>query len=347
MAALLLATQIALIAPVPVDDGLLVCAGARRLAWLVAGQGAVSSVSSPACATGAPFSSTRWRSSSSRRWCPGCILGILAALLPGGAGLMTDLMTVLLDSRSRANAVCQLLRQLPRRFRYQRRRCLIAPASGRWEFSAAPSIRFISATCVSPKRPPTVSSSPACAGFRPAGRLCAHAPQVTARQRLAMVRLATADNPRFTIDAAEVEAARPSYTVPTLERLRQADQCGRQRPLVLLIGADAFAGLPGWHRWQSLFDLAHIAVAHRPGFSIDSACLPAELASCYRDRFCGQPGDCWPSHLPGRIVTFAMTQLAISATQIRGLLAKGSSPRYLLPDKVIAYILTKHLYPEY
>lgn len=187
------------------------------------------------------------------------------------------------------------------------------------------------------------------AGVRwiPAGQPALRAsPQVTARQRLAMVRLAIANNPLFTIDAAEVEADRPSYTVPTLERLRQVDQCGRQRPLVLLIGADAFAGLPGWHRWRSLFDLAHLAVAQRPGFSIDSACLPAELASCYRDRFSASPATLAESPA-GRIVTFTMTQLAISATGIRGLLAKGSSPRYLLPDKVIAYILTKHLYPEY
>jgi len=170
-------------------------------------------------------------------------------------------------------------------------------------------------------------------------------PQVTARQRLAMVCLAIADNPRFSVDAAEVEADRPSYTVPTLERLRQVDQCGQQRPLVLLVGADAFAGLPGWHRWRSLFDLAHLAVAQRPGFPIDGACLPAELASCYRDRFSASPAALAASPA-GRIVTFTMSQLAISATQIRGLLTKGYSSRYLLPDEVIAYIQTEHLYPE-
>lgn len=170
-------------------------------------------------------------------------------------------------------------------------------------------------------------------------------PQVTARQRLAMVRLATAENCRFTVDTAEVEAAQPSYTVTTLERLREADQCGPQRPLVLLVGADAFAGLPGWHRWWSLFDLAHLAVAQRPGFPIEDACLPADLASCYRDRFSASPAALAESPA-GRIVTFTMSQLAISATQIRGLLTKGHSSRYLLPDEVIAYIQTEHLYPE-
>ena len=171
-------------------------------------------------------------------------------------------------------------------------------------------------------------------------------PQVTAGQRLAMVRLATAENRRFAVDAAEVEAAQPSYTVTTLERLREANQCGQQRPLVLLVGADAFSGLPGWHRWQSLFDLAHLAVAHRPGFAVDVAQLPAALAACYRERLCTSPATLSGSP-SGHIITFAMTQLAISATQIRRLLASGGSVRYLLPDTVIAYIQDQHLYPEY
>ena len=95
------------------------------------------------------------------------------------------------------------------------------------------------------------------------------APRVAAAQRLEMVRLAIAGNPRFELDSAEVEAAQPSYTVPTLERLRQSDCIGSERPLVLLVGADAFAGMAGWHRWESLFELAHVGVAHRPGYPVE------------------------------------------------------------------------------
>lgn len=205
----------------------------------------------------------------------------------------------------------------------------------------------------------------------PAGRpALRQAPQATARRRLAMVRLAIAGNPRFECDAAEVEAAvveaadpegaageraavegaaiegaPPSYTVPTLEGLRRADRCGRQRPLVLLLGADAFAGLSGWYRWQSLFDLVHLAVAHRPGFPIDADRLPAALAAHYAARSCASPTALAESP-SGGIVTFAMTPLAISATQIRALLVRGCSARYLLPDEVLAYIRHNHLYPE-
>lgn len=167
------------------------------------------------------------------------------------------------------------------------------------------------------------------------------APQVTAAQRLAMVLRSTADNPRFSVDPAEVEAAAPSYTVHTLERLRS--ELGTAQPLVLLLGADAFAGLPTWHRWQDILSLAHLAVSYRPGFPVDANSLPEVL----REVFCrcqlNHP-DALKGAPAGGIVTFSMTQLAISATQIRGLLAASQSARYLLPDTVLDYISSHSLY---
>ncbi len=166
-------------------------------------------------------------------------------------------------------------------------------------------------------------------------------PQVTAGQRLDMVRRATAGNPCFTVDPAEVEAAAPSYTVHTLERLRR--ELGEAQPLVLLVGADAFAGLAAWHRWRDLFALAHIAVSHRPGFPVETASLPHELATEFTDRRLAD-ASALRAAPAGGIVTFAMTQLAISATQIRKLLANGLSARYLLPDDVLDYIQIHSLY---
>ena len=166
-------------------------------------------------------------------------------------------------------------------------------------------------------------------------------PQVTAGQRLAMVRCATAGNPRFSVDAGEVEAAAPSYTVHTLERLRA--ELGAQQQLVLLVGADAFAGLATWHRWRDIFGLTHVAVSHRPGFPVETASLPHELATEFNDRRLTDVGALRASPAGG-IATFAMTQLAISATQIRKLLANGLSARYLLPDDVLDYIQLHSLY---
>ncbi|MGE5472296.1 MAG: nicotinate-nucleotide adenylyltransferase [Bacteroidota bacterium] len=166
-------------------------------------------------------------------------------------------------------------------------------------------------------------------------------PQVTAGQRLAMVRDATAGNDRFTVDASEVEAPAPSYTVHTLERLRR--ELGAGQSLVLLVGADAFGGLSGWHRWRDIFALAHVAVSHRPGFPVEIDSLPHELGIEFSERRTGDVDDLKAAP-GGAIVTFAMTQLAISATQIRKLLANGLSARYLLPDSVLDYIQTHSLY---
>lgn len=166
-------------------------------------------------------------------------------------------------------------------------------------------------------------------------------PQVTAGQRLDMVRWATAGNERFSVDASEVEASEPSYTVHTLERLRR--ELGDSQQLVLLVGADAFAGLATWHRWRDIFALAHVAVSHRPGFPVEAASLPHELAAEFNARRLADAGALKTS-THGAIVTFAMTQLAISATQIRKLLANELSARYLLPDDVLDYIQIHSLY---
>jgi nicotinate-nucleotide adenylyltransferase len=181
--------------------------------------------------------------------------------------------------------------------------------------------------------------------FIPAGTPPLRAvPQCAARDRLAMVELALATLPGFSVDPGEVLAAAdspaPSYTVATLERQRRLH--GAQRPLLLLLGADAFARLESWHRWRELFALAHIGVATRPGHGIrvgaGGTALDAEFAA--RE---GAAADLAGAPA-GRIVPFAITALEISATAIRERLAKGLSVRYLVPDPVLDYIETRQLY---
>lgn len=175
----------------------------------------------------------------------------------------------------------------------------------------------------------------------PAGAPPHRAPPATAAaHRLEMVRLAIAGNPRFTLDAAEAESAAPSYTVPTLERLR--GELGTQCAIVLLLGVDAFLGLPGWHRWQALFALAHIAVANRPGFPLDAKGMAAPLAQALFKR--RAEASALRAAACGSIVQFDMTALGISATSLRAQLAAGRSARYLLPDPVLDYIGRNSLY---
>lgn len=165
-------------------------------------------------------------------------------------------------------------------------------------------------------------------------------PRVAAAHRLEMVKRAVSGNPAFTVDDAETRAAEPSYTVTTLERLRAGQG---SRPLVLLMGADAFLGLAAWHRWRELFALAHIGVATRPGFELSVEDLPPEVAAACAGRIDGGP-DALAKSPAGRVVQFSMTPLAISASLLRAQLAAGSSVRYLLPDPVAEYIDRHHLY---
>lgn len=167
------------------------------------------------------------------------------------------------------------------------------------------------------------------------------APGSAAHHRLEMVRLAIEGNPGFALDAAEVQSAAPSYTVTSLERLRSLH--GRQKPLVLLLGADAFAGLTGWHRWQELFALVHLAVATRPGHQLESRLLPTALQREFQARLAQDPQALGRAPA-GAILPFAITALDISGTLIRKALATDTSARYLLPDPVLDYIAEHRLY---
>ena len=164
-------------------------------------------------------------------------------------------------------------------------------------------------------------------------------PATSAVHRLAMARLAVADNPRFRVDAHEVHSDAPSYTVVTLARLRA--ELGDTVPLWLLLGADAFLGLPQWHDWCRLFDLANIAVAARPGAQTDEHALAEPLGSVVRPR---RVDDARDAGAAGAVLWHEMTPLDISATAIRGAFAQRRSARYLLPDPVLGYIQEHQLY---
>jgi len=168
-------------------------------------------------------------------------------------------------------------------------------------------------------------------------------PRVTAADRLAMTRAACAGNPRFVVDDRECRRQGPSFTVDTLMDLR-AD-LGNQRPLCLLMGVDAFLGLTTWSRWETLFDLTHIAIAHRPGFALDPAEMPPQLAR-YLERFTADTISQIHAAAAGSIWLQPITPLDISATVIRAAIQGGQSPRYLLPDSVLDYIRRNTLYKD-
>jgi nicotinate-nucleotide adenylyltransferase len=162
-------------------------------------------------------------------------------------------------------------------------------------------------------------------------------PIADAGLRLAMVRAAVADQPGFRVDDREVRRSGVSYSVDTLSELRAENP---DRSLCLILGMDAFLGLPGWHRWREILELAHVIVAHRPGWKAPTS---GPLGELMVDRGTGSVRDLHTARA-GRIYVHAVTQLEISSTDLRQIITSGRDPRFLVPDSVREIILDTGCY---
>jgi len=164
--------------------------------------------------------------------------------------------------------------------------------------------------------------------FLPAGQpwLKASTPISPAKHRLEMVRLAIADNPHFELCTAEVDRPGPSYAVDTMDELRR--RLGSEVKLFFLLGSDCLGELPRWKEPQRLIQLCRLVVFTRPGFSLPPM-EGLELAI---------PG------LAKNSVSVQVTQVDISATDIRRRVAQGAAVRQFVPPAVEDYILKQGLY---
>ena len=167
------------------------------------------------------------------------------------------------------------------------------------------------------------------------------APGATARQRARMLELAIGHEPGLRVDRRELGRDGPSYTVDTLRELRAG--LGPAAPLAWLVGADAFRGLPGWHRWPELMDLAHFVVAVRPGHDLDS--LPPELATACAGRWRDDPAELAATPA-GSLFRLPMPLHPASATELRRRLRAGQDDGGWLAPAVKDYILVRGLYTE-
>jgi nicotinate-nucleotide adenylyltransferase len=160
-----------------------------------------------------------------------------------------------------------------------------------------------------------------------------HRPQPAASpsQRLAMLEAAVRDLAGIRVDARELDRSGPSYTVDTLAALRREQGA---RPLVLAMGADAFAGLPSWHRWEELIGLAHLAVLTRPDSHqrLDPRLenLLAQAGTADASSLAGKPA--------GALIRLEIPPIPVSSTLIRQRLAAGRSLAHLVPAAVLALI---------
>jgi len=162
-------------------------------------------------------------------------------------------------------------------------------------------------------------------------------PRATSAQRAEMLRIALQDCADLQLDERELQRDKPSYTYETLLDLRA--ELGSEVSLVLCMGEDAFAGLPGWYCWQELIRLAHIAVIARPGWTVPESGEARDLLDRHeRD---ARSLDESPA---GAIVLQSPRLLPISATEIRQQIRAGKSAQFLVPDAVWNYIKANQLY---
>jgi nicotinate-nucleotide adenylyltransferase len=152
-----------------------------------------------------------------------------------------------------------------------------------------------------------------------------------AAHRLAMLELALASNPHFSISTVDLERAGPSYTVDTLRLLRK--QWSEQVALYFVIGWDSLEELGSWYDPQGVLEqLDHLVAVHRPGH---------QERPGYREQLeAGLPG------IQQRLLTVPVPQLDISASELRQRVAEGRPIRYQTPDSVVEYIREHHLYRE-
>lgn len=159
-------------------------------------------------------------------------------------------------------------------------------------------------------------------------------PAASAAMRVEMLQLALQNQPQLRIDLRELNRPGASYMVDTLKSLRLDYP---DTALLLFIGTDAFNQLHQWHQWQQLFDYAHIVVMTRPSYHAQP------LAAFFAERLARLAIEL-AEHHAGKLYFQPITQLDISATAIRNLIAQRQNPGFLLPDTVIAYIRQHQLY---
>ena len=147
----------------------------------------------------------------------------------------------------------------------------------------------------------------------------------TAEQRLAMTRLATADNPYFTVSDMEMRRRGNSYTVDTLRLLKEI--YGPSHSLYFISGTDTIHDLHNWNNPEEILSLCQFIGATRPDGSeqIDS------IISSFGE-------------LGKNILKLPVPTMEISSTELRRRIRLGLSVRYMMPSAVVEYIRKNGVY---
>jgi nicotinate-nucleotide adenylyltransferase len=130
--------------------------------------------------------------------------------------------------------------------------------------------------------------------------------------RVAMLKLAIANEPRYAVDDRELRQGASGFTYDSVKEMREAYP---NAEFTLLLGSDQYAKRESWHRWTDLEKLCGIAVVARPGWNFN-----------------------------GKAKIIPMTPLPFSASDIRARIARDEDVAAMLPAPVLAYIREHGLY---
>ncbi|WP_125574244.1 nicotinate-nucleotide adenylyltransferase [Levilactobacillus huananensis] len=139
---------------------------------------------------------------------------------------------------------------------------------------------------------------------------------IPAADRVAMVKAAIKDNPRFALELTEVERGGKSYSYDTMLQLTRAHP---ENQYYFIIGGDMVAYLPKWYRIDDLLKLVQFVGVCRQGFTHES---------------------------PYPVLWVDVPQIGISSTMVRDQVRRGQSVRYLVPTMVDLYIKEHLLYRD-
>ena len=165
-----------------------------------------------------------------------------------------------------------------------------------------------------------------------------HEPAASPEHRYKMLEMAMEKLDGLVVDDCELIKGGVSYTIETVRMMRKKFN---GTSLCLLMGADAFNTMHTWYQWKDLLNLVHIVIAERPGSftSPDNAELQDLLVAnqtCNLSNLYDSPS--------GKIFQIAMPLLDISSTQVRNIFLSKKNPAMLLPENIIEYIESSHIY---
>ncbi|MBU0455488.1 MAG: nicotinate-nucleotide adenylyltransferase [Gammaproteobacteria bacterium] len=162
-------------------------------------------------------------------------------------------------------------------------------------------------------------------------------PAVNVMQRLEMLKIALKTEKHCVLDLKEIERKGPSYMIETLISLRHDYP---KQPLYLILGADAFAKIDSWHRWEELLQFTHIVVVNRPQTPVRFNAVIQHLMQEHMITNLDESS----TRLHGNIIQLSMPAIPISATELRNTIARNKKPKNALSEAVWKYIQENNLY---